>query len=85
MDALDQLVLKRTLDALRRIGSTGLAKADVLDAAELSSGRLLTTEQRETLWNLLVERRYISGHMEPVTHIERWTLTERGMTALDAL
>ncbi len=85
MDAHDQLTLKKTLDALRKIGPAGMTKADILDLAELSAGQPLTTERRETLWQMLAERRYVAGHWEPVTRAERWALTERGMTALDAL
>ena len=85
MDTHDQLVLRRTLDALRKIGPSGMAKNDILDLAELSAGKPLTTEQRETLWQLLAERKYIAGHWEPVTNQERWSLTERGLTALESL
>lgn len=84
MDAKSQLVLKRTLEHLRRIGPAGMAQADVLDMAELACG-LMTTAEKDALWSLLEERRYVAGHYEPVTNVERWAVTERGLAALAGL
>lgn len=79
-----QLTLRKTLDNLRKLGPAGCVKEDILDLAELASGTL-TSAERDALWELLVERRYIAGHFEPVTDTERWAITERGLTALAAL
>jgi hypothetical protein len=84
MDTKSQLVLKRTLANLRRIGPSGARKADILDLAEMDCG-IMTTAEKDALWELLEGRRYVAGHWEPVTNAERWTLTERGLTALEGL
>lgn len=84
MDAKAALAVKRTLESLRRIGSVGMTKKDILDMAELSAG-MMTSAERDALWEELESRRWIAGHWEPVLHVERWSLTERGITALGAM
>lgn len=85
MDDTDLYILKRTLGVLKAIGTAGMRKDDVLEQAELAAGRILTTEQRERCWKELQERRWIVGHWEPILRHERWSLTERGMIALESL
>jgi hypothetical protein len=85
MDDTDLFVIKRTLQALLKIGSQGLRKDDLLDQAELAAGRPLTSEQRERAFAVLRDRKWIEGHLEPILHHERWTLTERGLTTLESL
>ena len=84
MDARRALTLKKTLEALRRIGSVGMTKKDILDLAELSAG-MLTTEERDALWEELEGRRWIVGHWEPILRVERWSVTERGVAALGGM
>ena len=85
MDTNDLYVLKRMLGVLKDIGSTGVRKDDLLDQAEIAADRPLTTDQRERVFAALKDRHYIVAHLQPITHHERWTLTERGLTAYEAL
>lgn len=85
MDTNDLFVMKRMLGVLKEIGSVGVRANDLLDQAELAAGMPLTTDQRHRVFSELNERRYIVSHIQPITHHERWTLTERGMTAYEAL
>jgi len=85
MDDRDIFILKKILTVLRGIGGVGLRKDDLLDHAEIAAGLPLTTEQRERCFQELRDRKYINSHFEPVIRQERWSLTERGMTALESL
>lgn len=85
MDAVDSYVLKTMLKSLQAVGGVGLTKTALMGQAELAAGMPLTDEQREAAFVLLRDRGYANSHLEPVTHQVRWSLTERGATALEAL
>jgi hypothetical protein len=85
MDDNDLYIIKRTLGVLQRIGSAGMRKDDLLDQAELAAARPVTTEQRERCFQELESRRWIESHLEPILHHRRYTLTERGIAALESL
>lgn len=85
MDTTDAYVLKVMLKSLQAVGGIGLTKAALVSQAELAAGMPLTDEQRETAFVLLRDRGYANNHLEPVTHQVRWSLTERGATALESL
>lgn len=84
MDARRALTVKRTLEALRRIGSVGMTREDLLDLAEISAG-MMTTAEKDALWEELEGRRWIAGHWEPILKVQRWSLTERGAAALGGM
>ncbi len=85
MDALDKHVIKTALETLRAAGGTGLKKAALLSQIDLAAGAPTTDEQREAAFTLMRDRGWITFHMEPSWHDQRWTLTERGMTALEGM
>jgi hypothetical protein len=85
MDALDKHVIKTALQTLRAAGGAGLKKAALLDQIDLAAGLVTTDEQREAAFALLRDRGWMDSYMEPVWHDRRWTLTERGMTALEGM
>ena len=85
MDATDRYVIRTALETLRAAGGTGLKKDALLRQIDLAAGAPTTNEQREAAFQMLKDRGWISWHMEPVWHDQRWTLTERGMTALEGM
>lgn len=85
MDALDKHVIKTALETLRAAGGTGLKKAALLSQIDLAAGAPTTDEQREQAFQMLKERGWITFYMEPIWHDQRWTITERGMTALEGM
>ena len=85
MDALDKHVIKTALESLRAAGGTGLKKAALLSQIDLAAGAPTTNEQREAAFSLIKERGWMTFYMEPIWHDQRWTITERGMTALEAM
>ena len=85
MDSLDKFVVKTALQTLHAAGGTGLKKSALLDQIDLAAGAPTTSEQREAAFSLLRDRGWITFHMEPIWHDQRWTLTERGLTALEGM
>lgn len=85
MDALDKHVIKTALETLRAAGGTGLKKAALLSQIDLAAGAPTTNEQREQAFQMMKERGWITSYMEPIWHDQRWTITERGMTALEGM
>lgn len=85
MDALDKHVIKTALETLRAAGGTGLKKAALLSQIDLAAGAPTTNEQREQAFTLMRDRGWITSYMEPIWHDQRWTITERGMTALEGM
>ena len=85
MDAIDKHVIKSALELVRAAGGTGVKKSALLNQIDLAAGTPTTDEQREAAFSLLTGRGWISWYMEPVWHDQRWTITERGMTALEAM
>ena len=85
MDALDKHVIKTALETLKAAGGTGLKKTALLSQIDLAAGAPTTDEQREAAFSLLKDRGWIDYHYEPIWHDQRWTITERGMTALEAM
>ena len=85
MDATDKFVIKTALETLRAAGGTGLKKNDLLNQIDLAAGAPTTNEQREAAFQMLRDRGWISYYLEPVGHDQRWTITERGMTALEGM
>lgn len=85
MDALDKHVIKTALQTLQAAGGTGLKKTALLSQIDLAAGAPTTDEQREAAFTLMRDRGWITFHMEPIWHDQRWTITERGMTALEGM
>ena len=85
MDATDRHVIKTALRTLQAAGGAGVKKSALLDQIDLAAGTPTTDEQRETAFQMLKDRGWITSYMEPVWHDQRWTLTERGLTALEGM
>lgn len=85
MDAQDTLILRSALATLKKFGTDGLGKKNLLSLVEYETGALRSTEQNEALWKLLSERRYVTGYIQPVTNREYFRITERGLEALECL
>ena len=85
MDALDKHVIKTALKTLAAAGGAGVKKPALLDQIDLAAGYTTTSEQREAAFQMMKDRGWITFHMEPIWHDQRWTLTERGLTALEGM
>lgn len=85
MDETDKYVIKTALKTLQAAGGTGVKKAALLSQIDLAAGAPTTCEKREDAFRLLIDRGWMTYHMEPIWHEQRYTLTERGLTALEAM
>ena len=85
MDATDRYVVKVALQTLEAAGGTGVKKKALLQQMEMAAGAPVTTEQLEAAFEELKRRGWMDFHWEPVWHDQRWTLTERGLTALEGM
>ena len=85
MDAIDKHVIKTALKTLQAAGGTGVKKPALLDQIDLAAGTPTTDEQREAAFTLLRDRGWMTYHYEPIWHDQRWTITERGLTALEGM
>ena len=85
MDATDRHVVKTALATLRAAGGTGLRKSALLSQIDLAAGAPTTDEQREEAFAMLRDRGWMDSHFDPVWHDRRWTITERGLTALEGM
>lgn len=85
MDAVDRFVIKTALQTLNAAGGAGVRKSALLDQIDLAAGTPTTNEQREAAFTLLRDRGWIVSHLEPIWHEQRWTITERGLTALEGM
>ena len=85
MDATDRHVIKTALRTLQAAGGAGVKKSALLDQIDLAAGAPTTDEQREAAFQMMRDRGWISYYLEPVWHEQRWTITERGMTALEGM
>lgn len=85
MDATDKFVIKTALKTLQAAGGAGVKKPALLDQIDLAAGAPTTDEQREAAFSLLRDRGWMTYHYEPIFHDQRWTITERGLTALEGM
>ena len=85
MDATDRHVVKTALATLRAAGGTGLKKSALLSQIDLAAGAPTTDEQREEAFAMLRDRGWMDSHFDSVWHDRRWTITERGLTALEGM
>lgn len=84
MDEQRQIV-KAALELVKAAGGTGVVRSKLLTALTTIEGLPLDYEQREVIWGLISGRGWVTWHMEPVFHTKRWTITDSGLTALEAL
>ena len=85
MDALDRICTKAALATLRAAGGTGLSRPALLDAIGGAAAGGDDDSRREAAFSMLLDRGWMDWHMEPVWHERRYTITERGMTALEGM
>ena len=85
MDPVDKHVIKTALRSLQAAGGTGLTKDALLSQIDLAAGSPTTDEQREAAFSLLEGRGWMDYHLEPIWHCRRYTITERGLTALEGM
>ena len=78
-------MIKTALETLKAAGGTGVKKSALLEQIDLAAGAPTTDEQREAAFRMLEERGWMTYHMEPIWLDRRYTLTERGMTALEGM
>ena len=81
----EQMIVKDALELVAASGTTGVLKSKLLSTLRTVDGQRLSPEQEASIFSTLVGRGWIVGHIEPVWHNTRWTLTDAGLTALEAM
>ena len=80
-----QAIVRDALELIRAAGGAGALKSKVFAAVRDIGGAPLSPEQQDFVWTMLERRGWIDSHIEPVWHNRRWTITERGATALEGM
>ena len=81
----EQLLVKGALELIGAAGGTGALKSKLFAALRNLDGTQLTPEQQDIVFCQLERRGWITSHLDPIWHNKRWTLTERGLTALEGM
>ena len=81
----EQLLVKGALELVGAAGGTGALKSKLFSALRNLDGTPLTPEQQDAVFCQLERRGWITSHLDPIWHNQRWTLTERGLTALEGM
>lgn len=85
MNAHDKYIIKIALKTLQAAGGTGVTAKALKDQMDLAHGEPLSSEEHDLAFEFLSSRNWMTHHLEPVWHTKRYTLTERGLTALEAM
>ena len=85
MTEQEQLLVKGALELIGAAGGTGALKSKLFAALRNLDGTPLTPEQQDAVFCQLERRGWITSHLDPIWHNKRWTLTERGLTALEGM
>lgn len=85
MEAVDKYILKVGLETLRAAGGAGVSERALRDQIDLAAGAPLYTEQIDNALQMMKERGWMDFHLDRIFNYRRWTLTERGATALEGL
>ena len=81
----EQLIVKDALKMIQLTGKNGALKSDVLSNLRTPDGQQLNPEQQGVIWGTLTGRNWIVGHIEPLWHNTRWSLTVSGVSALEQM
>ena len=85
MNAHDKYIIKIALKTLQAAGGTGVTAKALKEQMDLAHGEPLSSEEHDLAFEFLSSRGWMTHHLEPVWHTKRYTLTERGLTALEAM
>lgn len=85
MNAHDKYIIKIALKTLQAAGSAGVSSQSLKEQLDLAHGEPLSSEEHDMAFNMLLSRKWMEYHLEPIWHSKRYTLTERGLTALEAM
>lgn len=81
----EQQIVKDALEFVMASAGTGVDKTRLLGALRNLDGTPLSPEQKDYLFGLIEARGWIAYHLDPLWHAKRWTLTDKGMLALEAM
>lgn len=81
----EQQIVKDALEYVKASAGTGVDRTKLMSALRTLDGHPLSPEQREVIFGLLSARGWIAYHLDPLWHAKRWTITDRGLTALEAM
>ena len=85
MDEMDATVIRTALRTLAAAGGAGVLRADLLAQIDRAHGSPLSEDERDAFFALLRDRGWTESHLEPILRQRRWTLTPRGLDALEGL
>lgn len=81
----DKYIIKIALKTLQAAGGTGVTAQALKEQLDLAHGEPLSPEEHDLAFGMLSDRGWMTYHLEPLWHAKRFTLTERGLTALEAM
>lgn len=81
----EQQIIKDALEYVKAAQGTGVDKTKLLSAVRNLDGTPLSPEQKDYIFGILEARGWITYYRDSLWHAKRWTLTERGMLALEAM
>lgn len=81
----EQMIVKDALELVAASGTSGVLKSKLLASLRTVDGQPLSPEQQGVVFGVLAGRNWIVGHVEPVWHNTRWSLTAAGQSALEAM
>ena len=81
----EQELIKDALETVAATGTTGALKSKLMASLRKLDGHPLSPEEQSVIFGILTGRGWIEGHIEPVWHNTRWTLTVKGREALEAM
>lgn len=81
----EQQIIKDALEYVKAAAGTGVDRMKLMRAVRNLDGTPLSPEQRDYIFTYLGARDWITCHLDPLWHAKRWTLTYKGMLALEAM
>ena len=85
MDAKDKYIIKQALRLVEASGGNGVTERQLKEHIDLAAGEPLASDKLDEAVEMLKERGWSTWYMEPIWHAKRYTLTPRGMTALEGM
>ena len=78
-------IIKSALEYVKASAGTGVDRTKLLSALRTLDGTPLSPDQKDFVFGVLTGRGWVSYYVDPLWHSRRWVITDKGMTALEAM